>query len=404
MEDVGEGLNPSVRTLLRVVTSLTKVRQDLRSDGFGVDSLPLNHLSPNTISNAYKVLRDIEELVEQTQDLALLRGRAHRENRSERYKVERQLAELSNTFYMTIPHDFGSVDTGLIKPSVIDKRDKVEKCLRMLASLEDVENSINLLLSVSPSAGLSQRLNDVHGLIGCNIRVVDPASDKFRLVQQYATAGAQGNSCKIAHLLQVTRYEDAVRFSQHEVTRGTNDSTGQPMHRLLWHGSKVSNVLGILMKGLKIAPAESPVTGYMFGKGIYFADVFAKSAGYSTTRTGHGYRHFGRHMYHAAKAKSPTADIDHLKVMLLCEVAIGETCKLRNADSSLTKAPEDFHSVQGVGRMAPSAEGMFLTKKGVGIPLGDVTPAKTSDFALNYNEFIVYDESRVRIKYVLLIE
>ena len=32
--------------------------------------------------------------------------------------------------------------------------------------------------------------------------------------------------------------------------------------------------------GLRIAPPEAPVTGYMFGKGVYFADMFSKSANY----------------------------------------------------------------------------------------------------------------------------
>jgi hypothetical protein len=32
-------------------------------------------------------------------------------------------------------------------------------------------------------------------------------------------------------------------------------------------------LLGILKQGLRIAPPEAPVSGYMFGKGVYFADV-----------------------------------------------------------------------------------------------------------------------------------
>jgi hypothetical protein len=35
----------------------------------------------------------------------------------------------------------------------------------------------------------------------------------------------------------------------------------------------VSCYTGILSQGLRIAPPEAPVTGYMFGKGVYFADV-----------------------------------------------------------------------------------------------------------------------------------
>ena len=50
--------------------------------------------------------------------------------------------------------------------------------------------------------------------------------------------------------------------------------------QLLWHGSRLTNYAGILSQGLRIAPPEAPVTGYMFGKGIYFADMVSKSANY----------------------------------------------------------------------------------------------------------------------------
>ena len=35
---------------------------------------------------------------------------------------------------------------------------------------------------------------------------------------------------------------------------------------LLWHGSRLTNWAGILSQGLRIAPPEAPLTGYMFGK------------------------------------------------------------------------------------------------------------------------------------------
>ena len=47
-------------------------------------------------------------------------------------------------------------------------------------------------------------------------------------------------------------------------------------HMLLWHGSRTTNFAGILSQGLRIAPPEAPVTGYMFGKGVYFADMSSK--------------------------------------------------------------------------------------------------------------------------------
>lgn len=96
---------------------------------------------------------------------------------------------------------------------------------------------------------------------------------------------------------------------------------------LLWHGSRLTNWTGILKQGnplsfsyfpfvvemqifslhftpyvtlgLRIAPPEAPVTGYMFGKGVYFADMFSKSANYCCS--------------------TPTATSG---VLLLCEVVL----------------------------------------------------------------------------------
>jgi len=51
--------------------------------------------------------------------------------------------------------------------------------------------------------------------------------------------------------------------------------------KLLWHGSRYSNFVGILSNGMRIAPPEAPSTGYNFGKGAYFADLSGKSNGYS---------------------------------------------------------------------------------------------------------------------------
>jgi poly [ADP-ribose] polymerase len=49
---------------------------------------------------------------------------------------------------------------------------------------------------------------------------------------------------------------------------------------LLWHGSRVSNFGGILSQGMRIAPPEAPASGYLFGKGIYLADMAEKSINY----------------------------------------------------------------------------------------------------------------------------
>jgi len=98
---------------------------------------------------------------------------------------------------------------------------------------------------------------------------------------------------------------------------------------LLWHGSRVTNFVGILSEGLKVAPPSAPVTGYMFGKGLYFADVPSKAANYCH-----------------AKADHPEG------ILILCEVALGNMYQVYKA-KTFTKAPIYYHSVNGVGRNRP---------------------------------------------------
>lgn len=51
----------------------------------------------------------------------------------------------------------------------------------------------------------------------------------------------------------------------------------------LWHGTKNSNLLSILHKGLIIPPKTAPfVTGRLYGNGIYFSDQSTKSLNYSS--------------------------------------------------------------------------------------------------------------------------
>ena len=43
--------------------------------------------------------------------------------------------------------------------------------------------------------------------------------------------------------------------------------------QLLWHGSRMSNWAGILSQGLRIAPPEAPVTGYMVRMHHYISRI-----------------------------------------------------------------------------------------------------------------------------------
>ena len=88
--------------------------------------------------------------------------------------------------------------------------------------------------------------------------------------------------CVVSNVTWFIQYQPARIFDPFvgQITRGRVESIEQGKtsralsfkdcgnSKLLYHGSRLSNWAGILSQGLKIAPPEAPVTGYMFGKGL----------------------------------------------------------------------------------------------------------------------------------------
>ncbi|KAK6120189.1 hypothetical protein DH2020_046095 [Rehmannia glutinosa] len=154
----------------------------------------------------------------------------------------------------------------------------------------------------------------------------------------------------------VSREGEAERFEKFSRTKN---------RMLLWHGSRLTNWTGILSQGLRIAPPEAPATGYMFGKGVYFADMFSKSANYCCST-------------HTASAG----------VLLLCEVALGDMAELLTANYNADQLPAGKLSTKGVGATAPDLSEAQTLENGV---IG----------SLLYNEYIVYNVEQIRMRYVV---
>ena len=93
---------------------------------------------------------------------------------------------------------------------------------------------------------------------------------------------------------------------------------------------------GIMSRGLRIAPADAPVTGYMFGKGVYFADSASKSANYC-------------HATH----EEPTG-------LLLCRVALGKEKIVYDADDRLPKSLGKFDSIKVILYLLCQIYGIIL--------------------------------------------
>jgi poly [ADP-ribose] polymerase len=96
---------------------------------------------------------------------------------------------------------------------------------------------------------------------------------------------------------------------------------------MLFHGSRFSNFTGIIGNGLRIAPKEAPCSGYLFGKGVYLADMASKSARYCCPNLS-----------------------NNTILLIMCEAALGNPRDLKRPDSDAANLPKGSNSTFAVGR------------------------------------------------------
>merc|ERR1712179_156189 len=206
--------------------------------------------------------------------------------------------------------------------------------------------------------------------LSTDIQVLDKETEEFKIIEKYVA-----NTHAETHNLYTLEIQDVFKVNRKNESKRFKPFKQLPNRKLLWHGSRVTNYAGILSQGLRIAPPEAPVTGYMFGKGIYFADMVSKSANYCCTNK-----------------------TNNTGLLMLCDVALGNMYEATKAEYVEKLAP-GFHSTKGVGKTGPDPAGL-KELEGVKVPTGTGVKDTNLKTDLLYNEYIVYDVAQVQAKYL----
>ncbi|KAK1428165.1 hypothetical protein QVD17_16993 [Tagetes erecta] len=341
-------LEARVAKFISLICNVSMMKQQMMEIGYNAEKLPLGKLSKATILKGYEVLKRVADVIGQ----------------NDRTKLE----HLSGEFYTVIPHDFGFKK---MREFVIDTPQKLKRKLEMVEALGEIEVATKLLEDNVGSQ--DDPLFACYEKLSCELTPVDVDSKEYNMIAKYMKnthAKTHTNySVEIVQIFRTSRYGEADRFSKFSNTKN---------RMLLWHGSRLSNWTGILSQGLRIAPPEAPVTGYMFGKGVYFADMFSKSANYC-----------------CASRQSSSG------VLLLCEVALGEMAELLTANYNADKLPPGKLSTKGVGATAPDMSETETLEDGAVVPLGRPKQQLSSKASLLYNEYIAYNVDQIRMRYVV---
>ncbi|CAF3963271.1 unnamed protein product [Adineta steineri] len=343
-------LDKRVQNLIELVCNVRAMEEALLEMKFDAKKNPLGKLSSAQIKAGYAALKDIETFIKAN-------------------NFNTNFVEANNTYYTRIPHEFGRHAPPLIK-TIQQLKHEIE----LLEALDDIEVAFSAL-----NTDTNNRMNPVdqhYEQLKCKLKPIDNTDDIYKLIEKYLQS-----THATTHQQYKMQIDDIFEVDREGEEEAFND-VGNKM--LLWHGSRLTNFAGIMSQGLRIAPPEAPVTGYMFGKGLYFADMSSKSANYCYT--------------------TPTKNTG---LVLLSEVALGKWNELLTADNNAHKLPTGLSSVKALGSISPNAKNEVKIDGDITVPLGpgEPTPVNNSKgYTLNYNEYIVYDTKQVRLRYLIKLK
>uniref|UniRef100_A0A6F9DNV9 Poly [ADP-ribose] polymerase n=1 Tax=Phallusia mammillata TaxID=59560 RepID=A0A6F9DNV9_9ASCI len=341
-------LSKELQDLISMIFDQTEFEASVKEMQYNIKRAPLGKLNDKQIKAGYSTLKRLEKCLQK--------------------KNHKGIVEACNEFYTRIPHDFG-----MKRPPVIHSVAEMKPKLELLQALSDIKVAITIIDETNSKCPKENPLDSHYRSLQCELSALPSDSPEFKLIQLYAS-----NTHASTHRNYNLKVENVFSVCKSEADKTFRTDLGNCM--LLWHGSRLTNWCSILQQGLRIAPPEAPSTGYMFGKGVYFADMVSKSANYcfASTRQSTGF-------------------------VLLCDVALGNTCDKLAADYEADKMPSGFHATKGLGKTQPNPKENLITDNGkVVVPCGKpVTVNEAKSSALLYNEYVVYNVNQIRPRYLV---
>ena len=225
--------------------------------------------------------------------------------------------------------------------SIFPTLDEVKKESDVLDALE---NSLSLLNKPQKGSSAPTAVEQVFKL---KFDVLNEPSERTRVSDWFY------KSKKAMHHYDNVKIREIYLVDIEEYNQQFNEKLGNIQE--VWHGSSEANILSILKSGIKVRPPSSAkIAGKLFGEGAYGSKTSSKSLGYTFSRWGQSSGDAGW--------------------VFCCDFAMGKAFE-------------------------PTTYGISSVPTGYDSCFAD--PKKTG---LNNDEYIVYSEKQVKIKYLLEVK
>lgn len=354
-------LSDRLQSFLQLIGDINMLKTTLKSLDVDINKMPLGAISPEQLDEAESVLMTIQGLLQvadyKTNDQAL----------------NDKLVDLSSEYYTYVPQ----IVSRSSKPPLINSQIRIDDYMNRIEDLKNLKIAYSAVHDISPKMDHNP-CDMLYSKVKTDIQPLSRDHPMWQVIEDFVfqTHGPTHHAqVKLVDIYEICREADRSRGFLKELG-------GQNVH-LLWHGTRLSNYISIFQNGLVLRPemiSNAKITGKMFGYGIYGANSFSKSFNYCCSSPGEE------------------------ACLFLGEFALGNQLERANADYNLNEKTlrlTGHHSCWGHGKWTPNK---IQEVDGLKVPNGKLEKSLISHCALLYDEFIVYNEVQVKLKYVVRVK
>ncbi|MFL5338676.1 MAG: WGR domain-containing protein [Gemmataceae bacterium] len=263
----------------------------------------------------------------------------------EKNPIRRQAEQtrLTGEFYTAVPHRIGRTRAA-IGNAVINSLELFNQKQETLQLMKD-------MLQVNGEGGsvlFDARADAEYEALKCQIGCLEPGSGAFKEIAEYVVnSQVKSRAIRVRNVFTLKRDAEFNEFT-----------SGLGNQKLLFHGSRIQNWVGILSRGILlpkivVSLGVNRTDAGWLGNGLYFGDAACTSAFYTTP--GHKGTRF----------------------LAIARVALGKMKDFTKITYGLAGPPEGFHSCHGVRNR----------------------PGKPSEF--EDDEYVVYTTKQQRLEYLV---
>lgn len=349
-------VKPEVLSLIKFLSNKKQLTQTMRTLNIDTKRLPLGKISKTQLDTAREILNDIHKNLDT-------------------YGKDK-LEDRSSDFYTLIPYS-----CGMSVPPVIDNKTFIGQLMDLLQDLSQIQVTGQIIKGLGGDT--DHELSEIYHKLDCKIIPMDRIKHEkhWKLIETYIKRTHCPTHYFKPEILEMYQIRNARQNARYKAyLEQCPDLKKNRM--LLFHGSRLTNWLGILNKSLLLFPSNVVITGKMFGNGLYFASQSSKSMNYM-----------------GCNRSQP------IGFLMICEVALGDQLKCTGSNyiRDHNNLPLHKHSTWGMGKTTTDRSQYVRNKNGVVIPCGKLVSSDVRG-SLLYDEFIVYREEQVRPAFLIKIK